>query len=301
MTLSRRRFISRTVATGVALGSAGRLVTGCGNNVLAAPIVDAVVIDDPQSPRYGWIPVEVTRYPDLMPVGGAVTLRLAPMPPGTRPFRVPEGGILLVHRGAPGDAYEYVAVDSQCTHAGCPLGYSNQDRLIECPCHGSRFLAAPDSSQPDAAPGEVVRRPALASLQSWQVHVDALDQVVAVDLTLPLSQPALPSPSGGKITFAIADFPALAGGGGFVVGQPQGFADTLLIVRVSDTSIVTLSAICTHLACTVSYSPSNQQVVCPCHGSTFDLMGNVTHSPATLPLKAYATSFDGQTVIINVS
>jgi cytochrome b6-f complex iron-sulfur subunit len=43
---------------------------------------------------------------------------------------------------------------------------------------------------------------------------------------------------------------------------------------------------CTHLGCTVSVTPS--ELVCPCHGSRFDLHGNVLAGPANRSLKRLA-------------
>ena len=39
---------------------------------------------------------------------------------------------------------------------------------------------------------------------------------------------------------------------------------------------------------------------CPCHGSRFAYDGSVLSEPAVLPLKSYAVSFDGTTVVITV-
>jgi Rieske Fe-S protein len=66
----------------------------------------------------------------------------------------------------------------------------------------------------------------------------------------------------------------------------------LLIVRLADSTFVVLSAICTHSGCTVKYSPTRGDVVCPCHGSSFATDGRVTRGPAALPLASYATSYD---------
>jgi cytochrome b6-f complex iron-sulfur subunit len=43
-----------------------------------------------------------------------------------------------------------------------------------------------------------------------------------------------------------------------------------------------LSLVCSHLGCTVEVKPDDY--ACPCHGSRYDLSGNVTHGPASSPL-----------------
>ena len=74
-----------------------------------------------------------------------------------------------------------------------------------------------------------------------------------------------------------------------------------LVIRTASDAFIALSAICTHAGCTVSYSQLRDDVVCPCHGSTFALSGAVTNGPATLPLQAYSTSFDPTSEILTVA
>jgi cytochrome b6-f complex iron-sulfur subunit len=44
--------------------------------------------------------------------------------------------------------------------------------------------------------------------------------------------------------------------------------------------IFALSAVCTHLGCITRYHSDEGVIACPCHGSRFDVDGNVVHGPA---------------------
>lgn len=48
--------------------------------------------------------------------------------------------------------------------------------------------------------------------------------------------------------------------------------------------LYTVAATCTHMGCTVSWNSAENSWDCPCHGSRFDLRGQVLNGPATSPL-----------------
>ncbi len=48
--------------------------------------------------------------------------------------------------------------------------------------------------------------------------------------------------------------------------------------------VFALSAVCTHLGCITRFLSDERCIACPCHGSRFDLEGNVVHGPAPRPL-----------------
>ncbi len=301
MSISRRTFVGSVAAGGAAI-AAGLSCSGCGNAVEAAPLLSAPVETDPASKRFGQIAILVPRYPDLSPVGGAVTVlpQVADsVAIASLPFIVPTAGILLAHRGGPADPHPWAAVASPCPHAGCPLGYSAQDDAIECPCHASRFRAAPDPLDGTTYTGEVTHPPARADLPYWDVGVEG--DTVWIDLGGRHSGADIPPVVNGKVTIDVGQVPSLQSPGGSLVGQPRGLADTLIVIRVDAKTVATLSAVCTHLACNVTWSAGAQRLDCPCHASQFDLSGAVLAGPAPTPLKKYPTSFDGSTITIAVA
>ena len=49
-----------------------------------------------------------------------------------------------------------------------------------------------------------------------------------------------------------------------------------------------MTAICTHMGCTVAFSASVHDFECPCHMSSYSFNGAVTAPPAMLPLQHFA-------------
>ena len=61
-----------------------------------------------------------------------------------------------------------------------------------------------------------------------------------------------------------------------------------------------LVGICRHLGCTPNWFPDQQRFRCPCHGSIYDMNGNVRGDPAPRPLWRTGVSLDpvdGQIVV----
>jgi cytochrome b6-f complex iron-sulfur subunit len=76
----------------------------------------------------------------------------------------------------------------------------------------------------------------------------------------------------------------------FVLDPPSDYApgsrtvlpDVPAVIIRDDKGFIALSLVCPHLGCTVESQPEG--FACPCHGSRFDLEGNVRRGPAAKPL-----------------
>lgn len=85
----------------------------------------------------------------------------------------------------------------------------------------------------------------------------------------------------------------LAVGGSALITYDAG-STLLLINRASAVNFHVLNPTCTHAGCRAGiYEAANRGISCPCHGSFFDISGQVLNGPAQRPLASYASNFDG--------
>jgi cytochrome b6-f complex iron-sulfur subunit len=73
------------------------------------------------------------------------------------------------------------------------------------------------------------------------------------------------------------------------------------LARLEDGGFLALSSKCTHLGCTVPWVEKEMKFACPCHGSAFDITGNVIHSPAPRPLDIYPIVIENDVVKVDTS
>lgn len=69
----------------------------------------------------------------------------------------------------------------------------------------------------------------------------------------------------------------------FPLGSRTLLSDPPAVLLHTESGFSALSLTCTHLGCTVEQTANG--FTCPCHASRFDADGNITHRPASEPLR----------------
>jgi cytochrome b6-f complex iron-sulfur subunit len=58
-----------------------------------------------------------------------------------------------------------------------------------------------------------------------------------------------------------------------------------VLLEKADNEVHALSAVCTHLGCTVQWHPEEKKFICPCHQGIYDFNGTVLSGPPLRPLE----------------
>jgi cytochrome b6-f complex iron-sulfur subunit len=112
-----------------------------------------------------------------------------------------------------------------------------------------------------------------------QVGTSSTGNGITLDLNLPENK-------------ALADT-----GGTLALGPNTLDSSGIFVYRTSKTSVEAMSRTCTHLGCQVA-AFANGVAKCPCHGSQYDMNGQVINGPANKPLTRFQASLDGTTITI---
>lgn len=107
----------------------------------------------------------------------------------------------------------------------------------------------------------------------------------------PAARPAGTAGSGGGLRASLVQLSEVPVGGAVSTDAPDG--TVVLVTRPTEDEAVAFSATCPHEGCSVA--PDGDQFTCPCHGSQFELSGEVKRGPAQTGLRPFPVRvMDGQ-------
>lgn len=73
-----------------------------------------------------------------------------------------------------------------------------------------------------------------------------------------------------------------------------------ILIRHANDTWTALSAVCTHLGCTVNYQPDKNVIFCPCHSGVYNAeTGANVSGPPPKPLKQYQVKISDGKVIVS--
>jgi Rieske Fe-S protein len=107
-------------------------------------------------------------------------------------------------------------------------------------------------------------------------------------------------PTGGELRLNLADYPEVANPGTTMHLDVQGHKDPLMLVHHPDGRYLVVSRKCTHMGCKLSFTDVSKTLDCPCHGSRFELTGEVVNGPASEPLRSYVVAMEGDTLVVSL-
>jgi Rieske Fe-S protein len=130
-----------------------------------------------------------------------------------------------------------------------------------------------------------------------RAFLDALLSVgfvsTAIAIAYPVARFLIPPATGEPPTASVVAGKAAAlrpnSGWLFKFGNKPG-----LVVRTAEGQIHAVSAVCTHLECTVQFKADSSQLWCPCHNGLYDLAGNVVSGPPPRPLEKFVVNLRGE-------
>lgn len=72
-----------------------------------------------------------------------------------------------------------------------------------------------------------------------------------------------------------------------------------LLIVTADGEYKALSAVCTHLGCTVQYRPDLREIWCACHNGMYDLTGRNVSGPPPRPLEQFQVHVRGDEIVVS--
>ena len=114
---------------------------------------------------------------------------------------------------------------------------------------------------------------------------------------------ALSSVSNNNIIIKKSDFFEIKEGTSkprkFVLVKTDKLNFPLCIFKLNENTYSTLLMECSHKSCELN--PHGNYLICPCHGSEFNNLGQVQNPPADADLQSFKTTHDNENIYIHLS
>jgi len=132
---------------------------------------------------------------------------------------------------------------------------------------------------------------------NWLLRTTAGAFVVSV--LYPVARYLIPPPA-GESTAASVTVPIKADDVKPNTGQIFKFGSKpAILVRTAGGELRALTAVCTHLNCTVQYRPDLGHIWCACHNGHFDLNGHNIAGPPPRPLDVFVVNVRGTQIVVS--
>ncbi len=171
---------------------------------------------------------------------------------------------------------------------------------------GRRRSLIPAPSTIDLVPRKAAIRGlgAAAGLMVGGALVGAIAKLLSPSSTLAATSAALPATSASSAASTgsaqagqtlLGSVKSLAVNSAASYTDPQS-GDPALLIHLASGKFVAYDAVCTHAGCTVEYDPTQQQIICPCHGAAYDptRAAAVINGPAQQPLATLSVKVDSK-------
>ncbi len=171
---------------------------------------------DPYGQPVGRIVIKVSDYPSLQYQFGSVVFTFAGQDGGYFPFSLNRAD----------DENVFYAVDTRCTHMGCPVdGFVAQRSAMVCQCHFSQYDIM----------GRVIQGPAMNDLERYRLTYDGLDTITVFipGIDMSIRDIAVQEQAGSTVRLRL-QFPTIPYGR-YKVQYRQNLSDEPLDVYFADT------------------------------------------------------------------
>lgn len=74
----------------------------------------------------------------------------------------------------------------------------------------------------------------------------------------------------------------------------------VLLNPTVEQNVTVFSAVCTHTGCNVAWQPDVQKFICPCHGGTYNIKGEVIAGPPPRPLEKLPVRVENDQILVRI-